>query len=120
MKLSKVLKKDIIKHLGITPERRRKDFKQFIAENGGYNNAIETLKSRLNEKTEFKAKKEVRSKQIIIQKEYIERKQIQQQDPRDPEPIKRLLKNAISMLQPFKKFIELKNELIRKEIDYLH
>ena len=75
MKLSKVLKKDIIKHLGITPDRRRKDFKHFIAENGGYNNAIETLKSRLNEKTEFKAKKEVRSKQITIQKEYIERKQ---------------------------------------------
>ncbi len=49
MKLSKVLKKDIIKHLGITPDKRRKDFKQFIAENGGYNNAIETLKSRLNE-----------------------------------------------------------------------
>jgi hypothetical protein len=62
MKLSKVLKKDIIKHLGITPDRRRKDFKQFIAENGGYNNAIETLKSRLSIKPEFKAKTEVRKK----------------------------------------------------------
>ena len=61
MKLSKVLKKDIIKHLGITPDRRRKDFKQFIAENGGYNNAIETLKSRLNIKPEFKEKTEVRT-----------------------------------------------------------
>ena len=91
MKLSKVLKKDIIKHLGITPDRRRKDFKQFIAENGGYNNAIETLKSRLNEKTEFKAKKEVRSKQITIQKEYIERKQNPTARPKRPRTNKKTI-----------------------------
>ena len=74
MKLSKVFKKDIEKYLGIIPDRRRKDFKQYIAENGGYENAIKTLKSRLNEKTEFKAKKEVRQKQVKTQKEYVERK----------------------------------------------
>ncbi len=32
MKLSKVFKKDVEKYLGIIPDRRRKDFKQFIAE----------------------------------------------------------------------------------------
>jgi hypothetical protein len=74
MKLSKVFKKDIEKYLGIIPDRRRKDFKQYIAENGGYDTAIKTLKSRLNEKTEFKAKKEVRQKQVKTQKEYVERK----------------------------------------------
>ncbi len=47
MKLSKVFKKDVGKYLGIIPDKRRKDFKQFIAENGGYStNAIESLKSR--------------------------------------------------------------------------
>ena len=91
MKLSKVLKKDTIKHLGITPDRRRKDFKHFIAENGGYNNAIETLKSRLNEKTEFKAKKEVRSKQITIQKEYIERKSNPTARPKRPRTNKKTI-----------------------------
>ena len=75
MKISKVFKKDVEKYLGIIPDRRRKDFKQFIAENGGYNNAIERLKSRLSEKTEFKVKKEVRQKQVKTQKEYVERKQ---------------------------------------------
>ena len=75
MKISKVFKKDVEKYLGIIPDRRRKDFKQFIAENGGYNNAIEKLKSRLSEKTEFKVKKEVRQKQVKTQKEYVERKQ---------------------------------------------
>ena len=35
IKLSKVLKKDIQKHLGIIPDRRRKDFKEYIAKNGG-------------------------------------------------------------------------------------
>jgi hypothetical protein len=74
MKLSKVFKKDIEKYLGIIPDRRRKDFKQYIAENGGYENAIKTLKSRLNKQTEFKAKKEVRQKQVKTQKEYVERK----------------------------------------------
>ncbi len=91
MKLSKVLKKDIIKHRGITPEKRRKDFKQFIAENGGYNNAIETLKSRLKEKTEFKAKREVRSKQITIQKEYEERKRNQEARPKRPRNSKKTI-----------------------------
>ncbi len=70
MKLSKVFKKDTEKYLGIIPDRRRKDFQQFIAENGGYTNAIETLKSRLSEKTEFKVKKEVRQKQVKVQKKY--------------------------------------------------
>lgn len=74
MKLSKVFKKDIEKYLGIIPDRRRKDFKQYIAENGGYENAIKTLKSRLNKQTEFKAKKEIRQKQVKTQKEYVERK----------------------------------------------
>ncbi len=46
MKFSKVVEK----YLGIIPDKRRKDFKQFIAENGGYTNAIETLKSRIGEK----------------------------------------------------------------------
>ncbi len=32
MKLSKVLKKDVEKYLGTIPDKRRKDFKQFIAE----------------------------------------------------------------------------------------
>ncbi len=54
------LVRDIEKYLGIIPDKRRKDFKQFIIENGGYTNAIETLKSQLNKKTEFKVKKEVR------------------------------------------------------------
>ena len=74
MKLSKVFKKDVERYLGIIPDKRRKDFKQFIAENGGFNNAIATLKSRLSEKTEFKVKKEVRQKQVKTQKEYVERK----------------------------------------------
>ena len=74
MKLSKVFRKDVERYLGIIPDKRRKDFKQFIAENGGYTNAIETLKSRLSEKTEFKVKKEVRQKQVKVQKEYVERK----------------------------------------------
>ena len=51
MKLSKVFKKDVENYLGIIPDKRRKDFKQFIAENGGYTNAIENLKSQLGEKT---------------------------------------------------------------------
>ncbi len=46
MKISKVFKKDVEKYLGIIPDRRRKDFKQFIAENEGYESAIKTLKSR--------------------------------------------------------------------------
>ena len=75
MKLSKVFKKDVVKYLGIIPDKRRKDLKQFIAENGGYINAIESLKSRLSEKTEFKVKKEIRQKQVKTQKEYVERKQ---------------------------------------------
>ena len=74
MKLSKVFKKDIEKYLGIIPDRRRKDFKQYIAENGGYDNAIKTLKSKLNKNTEFKEKKEIRQKQVKTQKEYVERK----------------------------------------------
>ena len=74
MKLNKVLKKDIEKYLGIIPDKRRNDFKQFIAENGGYNNAIETLKSKLEQLENFKQKKEVRQKQIKKQNEYIERK----------------------------------------------
>ena len=74
MKLSKVFKKDVERYLGIIPDKRRKDFKQFIAENGGFNNAIATLKSRLSEKTEFKVKKGVRQKQVKTQKEYVERK----------------------------------------------
>ena len=36
MKLGKVFKKDVEKYLGIIQDKRRKDFKQFIAENGGY------------------------------------------------------------------------------------
>ena len=60
MKLSKVLKKDIEKYLGIIPDKRRKDFKQFIAENGGYNNAIETLKTQLGQLPEFQVKKQVK------------------------------------------------------------
>jgi hypothetical protein len=91
MKLSKVLKKDIIKHLGITPDRRRKDFKQFIAENGGYNNAIETLKSRLSIKPEFKAKTEVRKKQITVQKEYVERKRNPTARPKQPRRSKKTI-----------------------------
>ena len=75
MKLSKVFKKDVKRYLGIIPDKRRKDFKQFISENGGYNNAIETLKSRLSEKTEFKDKKDIRQKQVKTQKEYVERKE---------------------------------------------
>jgi hypothetical protein len=75
MKISKVFKKDVEKYLGIIPDRRRKDFKQFIAENGGYESAIKTLKSRLNKTTEFKVKKEVREKQVKTQKEYVEIKQ---------------------------------------------
>ena len=74
MKLSKVFKKDVEKYLGIIPDKRRKDFKQFIAENGGYTNAIETLKSQLSKRTEFKVKKEIRQKQVKTQKEYVERK----------------------------------------------
>ncbi len=70
MKLSKVFKKDVERYLGIIPDERRKDFKQFIAENGGYNNAIKSLKSRLSEKTEFKVKKEIRQKQVKVQKKY--------------------------------------------------
>ena len=46
MKMSKVFKKDVEKYLGIIPDRRRKDFKQFIAENGGYESAIKTQTSR--------------------------------------------------------------------------
>ncbi len=59
--------------MGIISDKRRKDLKQFIAENGGYNNTIETLKSRLSEKTGFKVKKDIRQKQVKTQKEYVER-----------------------------------------------
>ena len=59
MKLSKVLKKDIIKHLGIIPDRRRTDFKQSIAENGGYNNAIEALLHQLKGNQNIKPKKKL-------------------------------------------------------------
>jgi hypothetical protein len=48
MKLSKVFKKDVERYLGIIPDKGRKYVKQFIAENGGYNNAIKTLKSQLS------------------------------------------------------------------------
>ena len=48
MKLSKIFKQDVERYLGNIPDKRRKDFKQFIAENGGYTNAIESLKSRLS------------------------------------------------------------------------
>jgi len=75
MKISKVLRRDIINILGIIPDKRRKDFKQFIAENGGFENAIEILKSRLAEKTEFKVKKEVRQKQVKTQRKYTAKKQ---------------------------------------------
>ena len=75
MKLSKVLRKDIEKYLGIIPDKRRKDFKQFIAENGGYNNSINTLKSRLSNIKNYQLKKDVREKQVKTQKEYTERKQ---------------------------------------------
>lgn len=74
MKLSKVLKKDIEKYLGIIPDKRRKDFKQFIAEKGGFNNAIESLKSQLDQLKEFKVKKEVRQKQVKVQKKYESKK----------------------------------------------
>jgi hypothetical protein len=102
MKLSKVLKKDIIKHLGITPDRRRKDFKQFIAENGGYNNAIETLKSRLNIKPEFKEKTEVRKRQITVQKEYVERKRNPTARPKQPRK-PRMSKKAIEKQKTIEK-----------------
>ena len=105
MKLSKVLKKDIIKHLGITPDRRRKDFKQYIAENGGYNNAIETLKSRLNIKPEFKAKTEVRKKQITVQKEYVERKRNPTAGPKKPRK-PRMSKKAIEKHNKSAKIIQ--------------
>ena len=58
MKIGKVFKKDVEKYLGIIWDRRQKDFKQFIAENVGYTNAIESFKSRLSKKTEIKVKKD--------------------------------------------------------------
>ena len=74
MKVSKVFKKDVEKHLGIILDRRRKDTKEYIAKNGGFENTIETLKSQLSGVKEYKVKNEVRQKQKTIQKEYIERK----------------------------------------------
>ncbi len=59
MNVRNEIKKDVKRYLGIIPDKRRKDFKQFIAENGGYNHAIETLKSRFCEQTEFKDKKKL-------------------------------------------------------------
>ena len=75
MKISKVFKRDVKKYLGIIIDIRRKDFRQYIAENGGYNNAIETLKTQLNNTQKYGLKKSVREKQVKTQKEYIERKQ---------------------------------------------
>jgi hypothetical protein len=75
MKINKVLKRDIEKHLGIIPDKRRNDFKKFIAENGGFDNAIETLKSRLSGLQEYKVKKQVREKQVVVQKKYVEKKE---------------------------------------------
>ncbi len=59
MKWSKVFQKDVEKYLGIIPDKRRKDFKQLIAENGGYNNAIETLKSQLSKRLNSMLKKKL-------------------------------------------------------------
>jgi hypothetical protein len=99
--------------LGIIPDRRRKDFKQFIAENGGYNNAIETLKSRLSEKTEFKVKKEVRQKQVKVQKEYVERKKEirPKTDLKKKGRKSKKLIDAVSKIQKFYRNEKEKNEL---------
>ena len=81
MKLTKVLKKDIQKYLGIIPDRRRKDFKDYIAQNGGFENAIETLKSRLSGIKDYDVKRKVREKQIVVQKKYIAKKKIIKDKP---------------------------------------
>ncbi len=86
---------------------------QFIAENGGYNNAMETLKSRLSIKPEFKAKTEVRKKQITVQKEYVERKwnpTARPKQPRKPRMSKKAIKKHNKVLKLFKNSIMLKKE----------
>ena len=54
MAISKVLNIYISKYLGIIPDLRRKDFKQLVAENGGLDRTIISLKSRLNEVPAYK------------------------------------------------------------------
>ena len=48
MAISKQLRKDFIKHLGVIPDKRRKDYKDLIKKHGGEDKAIEALKARLN------------------------------------------------------------------------
>jgi hypothetical protein len=54
MAIPKVLRNNITKYLGIVPDLRRKDFKQLIAENGGLDKTIISLKNRLNEIPAYK------------------------------------------------------------------
>ena len=54
MAIPKVLRNNITKYLGIVPDLRRKDFKQLVAENGGLDRTIISLKSRLNEVPAYK------------------------------------------------------------------
>ena len=113
MKLSKVFKKDIEKYLGIIPDRRRKDFKQYIAENGGYDNAIKTLKSKLNKNTEFKEKKETRQKQVKTQKEYVERKK-EIRPKTDVKRKGRKSKKSIEAATKIQRFYTIQNQMNRE------
>ncbi len=107
MKISKVLKKDIEKYLGIIPDKRRNDFKKFIAENGGFDNAIEALKSRLAGLQEYTVKKQVREKQITVQKKYIAKKEVVETKNKSASKIQEYYKtqkerNKLFKLQPNK------------------
>ena len=54
MAIPKVLRNNITKYLGIVPDLRRKDFKQLVAEQGGLDRTIISLKNRLNEIPAYK------------------------------------------------------------------
>ena len=78
MKIPKKLKDDSKKYLNLSVDLRTKAFKDFVVNHRGIENAIEAIKVRLNEVPEYKKKKIIRNKQIVVQKKYeTKKKEIQ-------------------------------------------
>jgi len=71
-KAQKILSKDAKKYLNISVDLRTKAFRDFVTTHGGFESAIEAIQVMLNEIPEYKKKKSIRTKQIVVQKKYNE------------------------------------------------
>ena len=71
-KVPKIFSKDAKKYLDISVDLPTKAFRDFVATHGGFESAIEAIQVRLNETPEYKKKKSIRTKQMVVQKRYVE------------------------------------------------